>query len=74
MTKMAATPIYGKKNLFFPPEPEDWRPWDLVCWLGLGDVQMMIIGGPWPTYHQGQSCFLLHLNGKKIWEKKKVYF
>ena len=49
-------------------EPEGQWPWDLVCSIGVVGptkfVQMMILGWPWPTYRQGQICFLLHLNGK----------
>ena len=37
MTKMAATPIYGKHTLnCSSPEPESRWPWDLVC--SNGDV------------------------------------
>ena len=38
MTKMAATPIYGKKPFKnqSSPEPEGRWPWDLVC--SIGDV------------------------------------
>ena len=47
MTKMAATPIYGKNLLkSSSQEPEGQRPWDLVCSIGdVGPtkfVQMMI--------------------------------
>ena len=49
MTKMAATPIYGKKTLQkSSPEPEYRWPWDLVCsiWVVWPTkfVQMMILG------------------------------
>ena len=54
MTKMAATPIYGKNLLkSSSQESEGQRPWDLVCSIGdVGPtkfVQMMILGWPWPT-------------------------
>ena len=54
MTKMAATPIYGKNPLkTSSPEPEGRWPWGLVCSIGdVGPtkfVQMMILGWPWPT-------------------------
>ena len=54
MTKMADTPIYGKKLLkISSPEPEGQWPWDLVCSIGdvgpTNFVQMMILGWPWPT-------------------------
>ena len=49
MTKMAATPIYGKNPLkILSPEPEGLGPWDFVC--SYGDVgptkfeQVMILG------------------------------
>ena len=51
MTKMAATPIYGKNSLkSSSSEPEGRWPWDLVCSIGdVGPtkfVQMMIL--TWP--------------------------
>ena len=54
MTKMAATPIYGKNLLkSSSPEPEGQWPWDLVCSIGDVEstkfVQMMILGWPWPA-------------------------
>ena len=53
MTKMAATPIYGKNPLKSSPEAGRWWPWELVCSVGdVGPskfVQMMILGWPWPT-------------------------
>ena len=65
---MAATPIYVKNTLkSSSSEPEGRWPWDLVC--SIKDVgptkffQMMVLGWPWPTYCQGQICFLIHLNG-----------
>ena len=36
MTKMAATPIYGKNPLKSSLEPEGRCPWDLAC--SIGDV------------------------------------
>ena len=73
MTKMAATPIYGKIfQKSSSPEPKGQWPWDLVCLNGdVGPtkfVQMMILGWPWPTKCQGQVCFLMHLNGKLNWK------
>ena len=49
MTKMAATPIYGKNPLkIFSPEPGGRSPWDFVCSIGVVGptkfVQMMILG------------------------------
>ena len=66
MTKMADMSIYGKNPL-------------KAFSLGLGMystgdagptkfVQMMILGWPSPTLHQGQICFLMHLN-RKYFEK-----
>ena len=28
----------------------------------------MILGWPWPTYRQGQICFLIDLNGNFFWK------
>ena len=36
MTKMTATPIYGKNHYKSSPEPESLWYWDLVC--SIGDV------------------------------------
>ena len=49
MTKMAATPIYGKNpKRSSSPEPEGRWPWDLVCSIRVVGptkfVQMMILG------------------------------
>ena len=48
MTKMAATPIYGKNPLkYSSPEPECRLPWDMVCSIGeVGPtkfVQMLVL-------------------------------
>ena len=71
MTKMATTPIYGKKPFKYPLfEPKGQWPWDLVC--SIGDVgptrfaQMMNLAWPWPTIRQGQIWFLIHLYGKNL--------
>ena len=68
MTKMTATPIYGKiLQKASPPEPESRWPWDLVCRIRVVGptkfVQMMILGWPWLTKRPGQIRFLMHLNG-----------
>ena len=48
MTKMATTPIYGKKPLKKSPQPEGRWPWDLVCSIeDVGPpkfVQILILG------------------------------
>ena len=56
MTKMAAMPIYGKNlKKSSSPEPIDWWPWNLVCSIVYArttkDVQIMILGWPWPIFH-----------------------
>ena len=70
MTKMAATPIYGKNPLKIFSRTRS--PMALVC--SIGDVgltkfaQIIILGWHWPTLRQGQIYFLMQLN-VKIFEK-----
>ena len=68
MTNMAAMPIYGKnfkKSSY--PEPVDQWPWNLACSLmyesTTKDVQIMILGWPWPILRQGQ-----------IWSHRLLYW
>ena len=71
MTKMAATPIYGKNlKKSSSPEPKGRWPWKLVCSIGCSSttkfVQMMTLSWPWPILRQGQLWSLMLLYGKKV--------
>ena len=69
MTKMAATPIYGKNlKKSSPPEPKGRWPWKLVCSIECSSttsVQMMTLSWPWPILRQGHIWSLMLLYGKK---------
>ena len=67
MTKMTATPIYGKTlQKSSSPEPKGQWPCGLVCSIGaLGPfVQMMTLGWPWPILRQGQIWSLMLFYGE----------
>ena len=73
MTKMADMSIYGKNPLKAFSRTGKPMPLGLGMY-STGDagptkfVQMMILGWPSHTLHQGQICFLMHLN-RKYFEK-----
>ena len=71
MTKMAATPIYGKNiKKSSSPEPKGRWPWTLACSFGslstIKFAQMMTLSWPWPILWQGQIWSLMLLHGKKV--------
>ena len=72
MTKMATTPIYGKKPfkclLLWNQKANGLGTWYVALGI-VGPIrfaQMINLGWPWPTLWQGQIWFLMHLFGKNL--------